>query len=298
MENHPFISIIFPVKNEGIHVKTTLDSLFSAKTDQLFEAIVVDDASVDDCCDFLQTFRHKNRIKLLLTDGIGAANARNLGAEHARGDYLVFCDAHLEFEDWWLDRIIRPLIEGETNAVTPAIGAIGNPEFIGYGQTLWSNPKNNSNLRTHWNQYHHEMFDTAVLPGGCFAIEREVFEKLGGFETGFKTWGHEDVEFSIKLWLFGYRGSVLPDVKVLHLFRKQQPYHVSMDEYYYNLLRMAYLHFSPDRIQKCKKMIVKGNAEDIEQQVLRDGVSMTRERYLRKRKFDDDWYFRKFTIDY
>jgi glycosyltransferase involved in cell wall biosynthesis len=298
MPTNHLISIIFPVKNEGINVKTTLDSLFTSKTNQSFEVIVVDDNSADNCCDFLHMFKDKEHVKLIQTNGIGAANARNLGAKNAGGDYLIFCDAHLEFEDLWMDHLLHPLHEGKTNAITPAIGAIGNPDFIGYGQTLWSNPKTNSNLRTQWNPKQSEMFETAILPGGCFAIEKTVFEDVGGFETGFKTWGHEDVELSIKLWLFGYCCHVQPNVKVLHLFRKKQPYQVSFDEYYYNLLRMAFLHFNADRIEKCKKMIINGNAEQIEKQVLNDGVMTKREAYLMRRKYDDDWYFGKFGINY
>lgn len=287
------VSIIFPVKNEGKNVKTTLDSLFSAKTDYLFEAIIVNDNSTDNCCDFLQTYPQKERVKLIHTTGIGAANARNLGAEkNSSGDYLIFCDAHLEFEDWWLDLLLEPLLAGKTDAVTPAIGAIGNSEFIGYGQTLISN------LKTDWNAKQNDLFETAVLPGGCFAIKREVFDDVGGFETGFKTWGHEDVELSIKLWLFGYRCHVQPKAKVLHLFRKAHPYKVSYDDFYYNFLRMAYLHFNSARIQKCRKLIIHGKTNPIEKQVLRDGARTQRAAYFEKRKYDDDWYFKKFHINF
>ncbi|HAJ4019679.1 TPA: glycosyltransferase [Escherichia coli] len=48
--NNPMVSVIFPVKNEGINVKNTLDSLQKMKTDINYEVIVVDDASEDGCC--------------------------------------------------------------------------------------------------------------------------------------------------------------------------------------------------------------------------------------------------------
>ncbi|WP_078412199.1 glycosyltransferase family 2 protein [Priestia abyssalis] len=292
MTAKPIISIIFPVKNEGGNVRTTLDSLFSVKTAYPFEAIVVNDKSADNCCDFLQTYPQKKRVKLIHTIGVGAANARNVGAENASGDYLIFCDAHLEFEDWWIDHLLQPLLSGKTDAVTPAIGAIGDSENVGFGQTLMPN------LRIQWNPEQNELFETAVLPGGCFAIKRTVFEDVGGFETGFKTWGHEDVELSIKLWLFGYDCHVQPNVKILHLFRKSHPYKIPYDDYYYNLLRMAFSHFNAARIQKCRKLIRRRKASDIEKLVLQDGVQMQREAYFQKRKYNDDWYFKKFNIDF
>jgi glycosyltransferase involved in cell wall biosynthesis len=292
MESHPLISIIFPAKNEGGNVKTTLDSLFSIETNYPFEAIVIDDGSVDNCCGFLKTYYKKEYIKMVRTGGIGAANARNLGAEIASGEYLIFCDAHLQFENWWIDHLIEPLLSGKTDAITPGIEAIGNSQFIGYGQTL------TSTLEIQWNGKQTGLFETAVLPGGCFAIARSVFEDVDGFEKGFKTWGHEDVELSIKLWLFGYRCHVQPNVKVLHLFRNAHPYRVRYEEVYYNLLRMAYSHFNPARIEKCKKIKVFRKAQRIELLVLANGVETQRETYFKKRKFDDEWYFKKFNIDF
>jgi glycosyltransferase involved in cell wall biosynthesis len=291
-EAHLFVSIIFPAKNEGVNVKTTLDSLFSVKTNYPFEVIVVNDGSTDNCCDFLKTYDKKERVKLIHTEGIGAANARNLGAEHSSGDYLIFCDAHLQFEDWWIDHLLEPLLSGKTDAVAPGIADTTAPEVVGYGQSL--TPK----LTIKWNNKQDGLFETAVLPGGCFVIPRAVFEDVGGFETGFKTWGHEDVELSIKLWLFGYRCHVQPNVKILHLFRKAHPYKVSYDDFYYNLIRMAYSHFKIERIQKCKKMNSFRKARLIESQLLQDGIMKQREKYFQKRKYDDDWYFKKFQIDF
>ncbi|MDE3838791.1 glycosyl transferase family 2 [Bacillus methanolicus] len=292
MAAQPFLSIIFPAKNEGENVKTTLNSLFSVKTNYPFEVIIVNDGSEDNCCDFLKTYYKKDQVKLIHSEGIGAANARNLGAKNASGEYLIFCDAHLQFENWWIDLLIEPLLTGQSDAVTPAIGSMGNTKFIGYGQTL------KPNLRIKWNSKQNGLFETAVLPGGCFIIRREVFEDVGGFETGFKTWGHEDVELSIKLWLFGYHCHVQPEVKIIHLFRKAHPYKVSYDDVYYNLLRMAYSHFNAVRIQKCRKLIVHAKVKAIEAQVLQDGVNEQREAYFQKRKYNDDWYFNKFDIDF
>ena len=291
MVNSPFVSIIFPAKNEGDNIKMTLDSLFSVKTNYLFEVIVVNDGSTDDCCAFLIN-NQNNNISLIETHGLGAANARNLGAKVAKGKYLIFCDAHLQFEDWWIDRLLEPLIANKSDAVSPAIASFENPDFIGYGQTL------KFHLGIKWNTKQTHLFETAVLPGGCFSISKEVFDNVGGFDTGFRTWGHEDVELSIKLWLFGYRCHCQPNVKVLHLFRKAHPYKVSYDDVYYNLLRMAYSHFNHERIQKCKKMILNNKVTKIESEVIQDGVNKQRLFYHKKRKHNDDWYFNKFRIDF
>ncbi|MBT2686885.1 glycosyltransferase [Bacillus sp. ISL-47] len=292
MTKTPLISIIFPAKNEGVNVKRTLDSLFSISTDYPFEVILVDDASVDGCCDFISTYSKKDLIKLVKTKGAGASNARNIGADQAKGDYYFFCDAHLEFEDKWIDRLMEPLLSGKTDAVTPAIASMDNPKSIGFGQTL------TPSLSIKWNKRQSGLFETAVLPGGCFAITRSAFEAVGGFETGFKTWGHEDVEISIKLWLFGFKCHVQPDVTILHLFRKKHPYKVKYVEVNYNLMRMAYSHFNDARIYKCRKLLRGKYRRLIEPRVIKHGVLKQREEYFRKREYDDDWYFGKFGIDF
>jgi glycosyltransferase involved in cell wall biosynthesis len=286
------ISIIFPVKNEGDNVKTTLDSLFSVKTNTNFEAIIVDDRSIDGCCDFIDSYPDKDKIKLITTDGVGPANARNIGADNASGDFLIFCDAHLTFEDWWIDRLLEPILLNKTDVVTPGIASQEHPDSVGYGMTL------SQYLVGRWNTKENALFDTPIVPGGCFIISKEIFREVEGFEEGFTSWGYEDMELSIKLWLFGYRCSVEPAVKVLHLFRSKHPYEVDYSGVYYNLLRMGYLHFNENRILKCKQLITVRSPNDIEKNVIKDGVEEKRASYSKKRKFDDNWFFQKFNIPF
>ncbi|SDI13351.1 glycosyltransferase family 2 protein [Alteribacillus bidgolensis] len=288
----PEVSIIFPAKNEGDNVKKTLDSLFVTHSNYHYEVIVVDDGSNDGCCNFIKTYSKRNHIKLIRTEGIGAANARNLGAKNAKGKYFAFCDAHLFFKDYWIDKLLKPLRDGKTDAICPAIADVNNPSSIGYGQSL------KSNLGVYWKGKCQNISDTAILPGGCFIISQSIFNNVGGFDTGFKRWGFEDIELSIKLWLFGYRCSVLPSVTILHLFRQSHPYQLSSHHINYNLLRMAYSHFNQSRIKKCKNLIKKEDPKKVEKYVLKDGVLHQRNAYIKRRKHDDTWYFNRFSISF
>lgn len=290
MDINKEVSIIIPVKNEGDNVRTTLNSLFQVRTDVKFEVIVVDDKSTDRCCDFISTYPFKDDIILLRTEGIGAARVRNYGASHASGSIFIFCDAHLQFEDWWIDRLIEPIKNNRSDAVTPAIADMNNKDHIGYGQSL------THKLQIVWNKKRNELFETAVLPGACFAISKEAFNTVGGFDNKFKSWGHEDVELSIKLWLFGYRCHVRPEITIAHLFRSTHPYTVSSFDVNYNFLRMSYLHFNDNRIEKCKRLCRFRNICVLEKQVIEDGVLKQKTEYEKMRKYDDHWYFNKFHI--
>mgnify|MGYP001307964960 CR=1 FL=1 len=297
--NNQLVSLIFPVKNEGSHVKNTLDSLQRTKTNVNYEVVVVDDASEDGCCDFLADHEYPFPITAFRTKGIGASKARNAGAEQAKGSYFIFCDAHLFFEDHWIEKLIDPIEKGIADAVSPGIAPHDKPNTVGYGYRLDLDkfkavfngksvlPKD---LRP---------FETAGLPGGCLAITKRVFDDIGGFDKGFLSWGHEDFEISLKLWLFGYKCYIQPKVKILHVFRKAFPYQVSVVKTDYNMMRMAYSHFSEERIEKCKKYIrVPEKTEGIIERVIKYGGLEQREQYFSRRKYDDDWYFKRFHIDF
>ncbi|MGY4690674.1 glycosyltransferase family 2 protein [Salibacterium sp. K-3] len=287
----PLISVIFPAKNEGRHVKDTLDSLAACRTRQTYEVIVVDDGSSDGCCDFLAEKPDHDRVKRIRTRGIGAANARNLGADHASGTYLAFCDAHLFFHDYWIDKLLFPLQNGETDVVCPAIADTANLRSIGYGQTL------KPDLSIQWLTKKAKLTDIPVVPGGCFLLSRHVFEDVSGFDEGLKRWGLEDIELSIKLWLFGWRCSVLPSVTVQHVFRNTHPYQVEETDISYNLLRTACLHFNTRRVHRCRKL-AGGDAYSLEKKVRQDGADALRKEYNARRTYDDNWYFRRFAIPF
>lgn len=90
IEQAPFVSIIIPVKNEGDNVRATITSLFHTKTNYPYEVIVVDDGSTDHSCRFIRQQEVTFPIKLITTEGIGASMARNVGADQAKGNFLIF----------------------------------------------------------------------------------------------------------------------------------------------------------------------------------------------------------------
>lgn len=291
-ESKPLISLIFPVKNEGVNLRNTLDSAQQVKTHYPFEMIVVDDGSADGCCDFVASYESPQKIQLISTNGIGLARAKNLGADRSAGDYIIFCDAHLIFEDWWIDNLIEPIVTGQADGTSPGIASFDEPDVVGCGQTL------DQNLRVQWNAWQETAFPSAVLPGGCFAVSRNVFFDVGGFDDGFRVWGYEDVEISLKIWLFGYRCLIQPKVKILHLFRQIFPYTVVCEDIHYNLLRMAYSHFSEERIERCKQVIKDQDGAHIEKLVLESNVLEQRRSYFSRRKYDDHWFMKKFGIPF
>lgn len=93
--NEPLVSIIIPTYNRETFINISLDSVVS-QTYMNWECIVVDDGSKDGTFEVLKGYQKKDsRINFLKRDRFpkGAPTCRNIGLEHAKGDYVIFLDS-------------------------------------------------------------------------------------------------------------------------------------------------------------------------------------------------------------
>lgn len=289
-------SIIIPCKNENNNLKITIDSIISAKNIRIYEVIIVDDGSDDNSTEFLKlNFKYKDII-LIKSEGKGCANAKNKGAEIARGRYYFFIDAHIKVQDYWIDELINTMDNNQVSAAVPGICDIKNPSAIGYGETF------DSSLNTKWiTKKPDKMAEIPIACGCTFAIRKEVFNKINGFDRFFLTWGREDEEISIKLWLYGYRLVVVPNVCVQHLFRKKFPYKVIPSYTVHNTICMAFSHFNKVRLKKTLEILKYLPEYDIAQKLVQrnfNNIMKQRTSYFNERRYDDDYFFYKFNIMY
>ena len=95
----PKFSVVIPTFNREELVERAIDSVV-AQTLQDFEILVIDDGSIDNTRLRLQT-KFGNRIKYFyIPNSGGPATPRNLGIDHASGDWICFLDA----DDIWHPR--------------------------------------------------------------------------------------------------------------------------------------------------------------------------------------------------
>lgn len=95
--NDTFISVIIPVYNVENYISACLDSVLRQNYRD-YEIVVVDDESQDKTLQIVEKYAENNEnIVVLKTEHGGQAKARNLGMQHASGQYITFLDG----DDYW-----------------------------------------------------------------------------------------------------------------------------------------------------------------------------------------------------
>jgi glycosyltransferase involved in cell wall biosynthesis len=120
--DHVDVSVLVPAKDEAANLPAFMEEAAAAfaGTGISFEVIVIDDGSRDDtwsvlatlvpCYPFLRRVRHRRQQ--------GIADALRTGYLASRGDVLVFYPADLQYKPEDIPRLVRPILDGESDMVT------------------------------------------------------------------------------------------------------------------------------------------------------------------------------------
>ena len=95
LDEKQLISVIVPVYNVEKYLRQCLNSVVG-QTYKNLEIIVVDDGSTDGSGTICDEYTKDKRIKVFHTENKGLSAARNLGLDHATGDWIGFVDS----DDW------------------------------------------------------------------------------------------------------------------------------------------------------------------------------------------------------
>lgn len=106
------ISVIMPVYNSEKYLEIALDSIVNQTLEDI-EIICINDASKDSSLSILEKYENvDSRIKIINNlKNFGPGYSRNLGLEHAKGEYIAFVDADDFFERDMLEIAYKELIK-------------------------------------------------------------------------------------------------------------------------------------------------------------------------------------------
>lgn len=171
MIKKPFFSIVIPALNEEKYLPLLLSDL-AKQTMKDFEVIVVDGKSEDNTVELANSFSNSlPKLSILTSDRRHVCTQRNMGANNARGDVLIFSDADNRLPNYFLAGIKYKLEFHDADLVTPWFKpdksnttndtiAVGMNLGLELQKTL-SNP---------------------MMLESLIAIKKQSFDQIGGFD--------------------------------------------------------------------------------------------------------------------
>ena len=210
------VSVVILNYNGIQYIENCLKSVFRT-TGCKFEVILIDNGSTDDSAvickekfPLIRLFQNKENLAMF---------ARNIGIDHANGEFIVFLDSDATVDPCWLQNLIKSyLIHGiglyqgkilETDNPT-IIGSSGNLlNIFGFGYARGNGEKDIG-------QY--EEFEQISFPvGACLFSSLETIKKIGYFdESNLLYLMYDDVDYGWKALSLGIPSFYEPKSIVYH----------------------------------------------------------------------------------
>lgn len=200
--NLPLISIIIPYYNCEKYIAETLASV-EAQTYPNIEVILVNDGSSKPSTAYIEALiQDKAYIQYLYQENKGVSSARNTGAKHAKGEFLLFLDADNKIHPDYLQKTAEvlssnpncKLVYTKAEFFEAQSGEWELPDYTNFKDLLLGNK-----------------IDTLAL------IRKMDFDRLNGFDEDLMA--YEDWDYWIRLLQDG--GEVIRIDEILFSYRKR-----------------------------------------------------------------------------
>lgn len=121
------LTIVVPVYNERATLRSAMKRLLDADLPVALDVLVVDDGSTDGCLATISDLVESGDVRVVSHPrNRGKGAALRTGVDNARGELLGVMDADLEYNPEQYDRLLEPILNGETRV------AYGTREFGGH----------------------------------------------------------------------------------------------------------------------------------------------------------------------
>lgn len=217
----------------------------------------MDDASTDELLrDKLEEFISKHIPKtrvLRLKERSGLIIARLAGARVATSEIFVFLDAHVETSYNWLPPLLEPIELNPKTCVCPQVDIVNYETFEYYawdngarGIFNWQMGYARLPLLEGDRKSYPKPFKSPIMIGGLFAIRKDFFWELGGYDEGLDIWGGEQYELSFKIWMCGGQMVDAPCSRVGHVFPAPEKGMANPRDrdYLHRVIYICVLHFN------------------------------------------------------
>jgi glycosyltransferase involved in cell wall biosynthesis len=256
----PLVSVIIPAYNSEAFIERTLHSVLQ-QTYQNIEVLVVNDGSSDRTVEIVERLAQTEpRLRLLHQPNSGVAAARNLGIQHARGEFIAPIDAD---DLWHQDNLAK-----QVKCFLDSDESVGLTYAWSYDIDEYDQPlKGFSAATMEGSVYKTLLCHNFIGNASATLIRRKCLEIVGGYDGSFaaqNAQGCEDLDLYLRIaehfqfkvvphFLIGYRkplNSMSCDYRkmakshamVINRFRGKHP---EVPDIVYNFSRSSlYIYFA------------------------------------------------------
>jgi len=182
------LSILMPVYNEVATLTMAVKRVLDVHYPVDIELLIVDDGSTDGTRSLYADWEHDERVTVHLKEkNEGKGSAIRKGAELASGDYVIMCDADLEYSPEEIPSLLQPILGGEAEVVygTRTFGSHNAYSYLyvlgNRGVTTAANILFNcyiSDLETCFKLMPRELYRSMNIRSAGFGMEAEITGKI------------------------------------------------------------------------------------------------------------------------
>lgn len=168
--------------------------LVKKNTKRNYEIVVVDNGSIDDSREFLET----QKFKVIYNEkNLGFAGGINSALRTIKDNDICLLNADAEPQENWLEEMFETL---ENNPNCGIVGPLGNEVESGW------QAKNSIKVDT----------EVPLCMGFCFLILREVIDQIGILDERFEIGGYEDNDYCLRAMMSGFSCILSAKSLVIH----------------------------------------------------------------------------------
>jgi GT2 family glycosyltransferase len=213
----PTLSVVLVAYNSAAHLRETLDALF-AQDHPAFEAILLDNASRDDSLAVARGYESRGLRVVAGASNRGFAGGNNDAVALARGRIVVLLNPDAVFESPSALRAIEAAF-----AARPDLGVLGAKLLFPGGETVqhmglaMGIPAHCTELgRGDPDAAWPDPVEVETVIGALFAVRRELWDRLQGFDEFYNPAYYEDSDFCARVRAAGLKVVCDPAVRLVH----------------------------------------------------------------------------------
>jgi GT2 family glycosyltransferase len=196
----PEVSVVVATRDRGQRLPKLIEALAAQTEAKLCEVVIVDDASRDDTWERLERLAASSAVRVVplrMGRNVGPSAARNAGWRAARSSVVAFTDDDCLPKADWLARLVAgldgaDLVQGRTTP-DPSQSGRRSP----FSHTV-------------------EVTGEGYYETCNIAYRRDVLERVGGFDEGFRYPYCEDLDLAWRAKRSGARSGFVCDAIVYH----------------------------------------------------------------------------------